>query len=213
MPRSHDHAEVFELAMERNNERFRAIEPGEVISFDRSEETATISPMVHDRPGVARQVIHRVPVQQPVAYSDVQAGMTGTILCCDRNPSRWWRNNRSSDPEGSATHVISNAIFVPGLMTKRTTRTIQSGAAVLEKPTVAGTVRLGDPSATKAAVHEDILNAIEDVFQALNAWATTAHADWATAATAFSSVTTLITAFSTGIAAGSYKSPSVKVED
>jgi len=209
MPNAPTLQEVLQQVFDENSARLRAIEPGEVVSWDRSEQFATIQPLVRDRAGEARAQIHKVPVIQPTAYHDVQVGETGLLLVCDRDPSKWWRDGTESDPETAATHSVSNSIFIPGLRSSGDARTIPADTAVLEKPKAGGEVHLGVQGATRFVVHDALTTTLNAFLTALNTWGTTAHADWATAAGAFSAVTTTIT----NLKNADYISSSVKVED
>lgn len=210
MPETPELSEVLLQVFRQNEEQFRAIQPGEVVSWDKSNQTATIQPLVRDRSGEDRPKIYKVPVIQPTTYHDIQVGETGLILICDKNPSRWWRDNQQSDPEGNASHQMSNAIFIPGLRSNSESRTIPSNTSVLEKPVAGGEVHLGVQGATKAVLHEDLITPLNSFLTALDAWGSNAWGNWALAAAGWTaSVAGPLNVLKTAV----YKSPSVKVED
>lgn len=216
MPETPALEEVLLQVFRQNSEQLRAISPGEVIAWDKSEQTATIQPLIRDRAGEDRPQIYKVPVIQPIAYQDLQVGEVGLILFCDRNPARWWRDNQQSDPEGNASHHVSNAIFLPGLRSKTKKRTIPTDTAVLERPAVGGEVHLGVQGATKAAVHEDYPSDMDSLLGTAGG----GLLQWIAAIDALVGPTglmpglsTLFTTVHNKVLANSYISPSVKVED
>lgn len=215
MPRRPNIAEVLTQVLDAHSSRLRAIEPGEVLEFDRDNQTATVRPLVRDRAGEDRAVVHSVPVIQPVAYSEIQEGDTGILLVCDRDPSKWWRDDQVSDPETTATHSISNAVFLPGLRSQSTSEglTIPADSVVVEKRSPGGGVYIGSASANKSVAHQDLFPDLRSFLSALTAWGTTTHVSFAAQKAAWDagpavSLATLLA----GIAAKSYTSSSAIVE-
>ena len=192
-----------------------AVEFGRVHSWDRALQVADIEPLTRDRSGATRPVVTGVPVVFPGAYWDLQTGDAGVLLCGDVSLRRWWRTGQiGAEPEGIQSHALANAVFVPGLVARAGARALDAGALVLARPAAGGTVRLGTAGATKAVVHEDLLSDLSDLITALASWGSTAHANWAAAAAAFTlTVTPTLNALAAGIIAQSYESPSVMVED
>jgi len=144
--------EVFQQALDGFAARLRCIEPGEASDFDRARGTATVQPLLRDRAGEARAAIFDVPVIQPIAFMDVEDGEVGLLLIGDRDGSRWFRDGTESDPDSSATHAISNAIFLPGLRSLPGARTIPANRTVLPIPTAGGRVLIGSDTASEALV-------------------------------------------------------------
>jgi hypothetical protein len=223
MPETPTLPEVMQQIFDEYSNTLRKIEPGEVTAWDKSNQTATIQPLVRARTGEDRPLIYKVPVLQPIAYQDVQVGEVGLLLICDKNPSKWWRDNQQSDPEGTATHTMTNAIFLPGLRSRDDARTVPTDTTVLEKPTAGGEVHLGVQGATKAAVHEEFLSNFSTFLTELSAWATATGAvtgiAWNLAGypgyPGPGPVPPVGRAVQMpiDITAGDYESPSVKVED
>jgi hypothetical protein len=205
----------------------RAIEPAKVEAFNRASQVATVRPLVLGRGGRARPPLYRVPVVFPVAYYDVQDEETGLLLVADEDWRSWWRTGEASSPATRLSHDLSNAVFLPGFRPSTNPHsTLPSEAAVLEKPTASGTVRLGDPSATKAVLHEDLLSDLDAMLADWRAyialfdtWAaavgTATGVAW-TGQPVQAALNTLdgeIGDLRTGIAGSDYESPTVKVED
>lgn len=211
MPRVPELPEVMQQIFDSFAARLRAIEPGEVVSWNRSEQWANIQPLVRDQSGTDRAIIEKVPVIQPTAYHDVQTGEVGLLLICDRNPARWWRDNQQSDPESAATHHIANAVFIPGLRSKDEARTFSADTAVLERPAVGGEVRLGVAGATRAVLHDNLTPNLNAFLTALQTWA--GSVDAAIPIPPPNDFATVVSGALSNLQTANYASPSVKVED
>jgi len=188
--------------------------PAEVETFSRTDQTASVRIVTLKTDGSARPLIPNAPVIFPGVYWDVQPGEGGILILADEDWRSWWRTGEDSGPESEASHELANAFFIPGLRSLPAARTLPAATAVLENPKAGGEVRLGDQAANKAAVHEDLPDDLDTLMTDLNTWGTTAFANWAAAAAAFTAnVTPTITAFKIKVAASQYISPSVMVED
>lgn len=181
--------------------------PGEVLSWDSSTETATVAPLLLDHVGAQRPQVRQCPVVFPGAYWDIQVGETGILVVCDEDFTDWWRTGQTLSPATQQNHDIGNAVFLPGFRASTNARTHVTDAAILDKPVAGGEVLLGDPGATKAALHETFLIDLNIFLGVLDTWGAAIGAGWVPA------VQTALQNIQSGITAGSYKSPSVKVED
>lgn len=205
MSRTPTFAEALQEVLESHAGRLRAVEPGSVEAWDRTDQVATVRPLVRDRPGERRAPIHGVPVIQPTVYHDIQDGEVGLLLICDRSPRRWWRDGEEAEPETSgaqAAHVVQNAVFLPGLRSRSDARTIPGGIAALEKPTFGGEVRLGDVLATEPVLCGDKAD------DAIMAWASAVKVALSSLGPDLS-----VALDALEIALDNAKSPSVKAED
>jgi hypothetical protein len=206
--------EVLTALLQDQSGQMSVIVPGEVVSWDSTTETVTAAPQIRDRSGEARPEIHQCPVIFPGVYWDLQVGETGLLLVCDEDFSSWWRTGEIAAPLTRQNHDIGNAVFLAGFRPSTNARTHVTDAVVLDKPAVGGEVLLGDPGATKAALHEDLLPDFNTFLSALSVWGSTDHGTWTIAAAAWTaSVTGPLATIVNGIATGAYQSPSVKVED
>jgi len=178
----------------------------EVLEFDCTNQTARVQPTVLAN-GVRPADVRGVPVVFPGAYHDVQVGTFGVLLTGAVNPRKWFRTGQVSEPEDEARHELATGLFLPDLRTLGGARGLDADTAVLLRPAAGGEVRLGTYNATKAVVHEDLLTALSTFLQALDTWGAAIGAGWVPA------VRTPLQAIVTGVTAGSYESPSVKVED
>jgi len=197
-----------------------------VVSFSEVNQTAEVQPVIQARDSTDRPPIPGVPVVFPGVYWDVQADEEGLLIACDEDWRRWWRLGTDSPPEDDADHDLSNSLFLPGVRSLPNARTLSKNSAVLERPSAGGTVRLGTTSATKAAVHEDLLPALDDLLtdwdsylQLFNTWAAAVGVATGVAWTAqpvqvaLAALIVEIANVQAGIGTGKYQSPSVKVED
>lgn len=206
--------ETMEALFSAQLREVRAIDIGEVVSYSRGQEQATIRPTILNRDGSARTEIQRCSVVFPGAYWDLQEGEYGLLLVCDSDYRRWWRLAEDSEPATRSQHRIGNSTFLPGIRPRGEARDLPADALVLAKPTASGTVRLGDRSATKQVVHDELLSDLDTFLTVLDAWGGTSHLNWAAASAAWTAtVTGPLTALQTKIGTGAYQSPSVAVED
>lgn len=199
--------EVMEALLKDRGQQTTVAVPGEVLAWDSSTETATVAPLLLDRAGSQRPQVRQCPVVFPGAYWDIQTGETGILIVCDEDFTNWWRTGQTLSPATQQSHDIGNAVFLPGFRASTNTRTYVTDAAILDKPVAGGEVLLGDPGATKAAVHEDLLSDLNTFLGVLDTWGAAVGAGWVPA------VQTALQNIQSGIAAGNYQSPSVKVED
>ena len=202
--------EVMEQAFGSSLGRLRAVDVGEVTAWNRTQQWADVRPTILNADGSARATVPRCAVVFPGAYWDLETGETGLLLVCDRDYHRWWRTGEDSVPLTTGNHVIGNSVFLPGLRSSTDERELAGDSVVLPRSTTGGTVRLGTYDATKAAVHEDLLSALDGLLTDLSTWVTAVDA---AAGTSGALLQAEITAVKAGITAGSYQSPSVKVED
>ena len=213
-PRSPSLAEVLSVALDERAALVRVCVPGVVQRFNRTTQTAQVRAVVLKADGSEPPPLPYVPVVYTGVYWDIQPGEAGLVVVADEDWRTWWRTGESSEPETVASHELSSAFFLPGLRAYPDVRTLPVGAAVLEKPTALGSVRLGDQAATKAVLHEDLLGDLSTFLGVLTTWGGTAHANWAAAAVSWAAtVAPTIVVLQAGIAGGSYESPTVKVED
>jgi hypothetical protein len=206
--------EVLSQALDERAALVGVCVPGEVVGFNHVSMIAQVRPVVLKSDGSTRPVLQFVPVVFPGVRWDVQVGETGLLIITDEDWRTWHRTGEDSIPETVASHELSNSFFIPGAFPSTNTPAIGANNTVVDKPSAGGSVLLGDDGAIKAALHEDLLTDLNTFLVALNVWGGTAHINWAAAAAAFTAnVTPTITTLTVGIGAGSYESPSVKVED
>ena len=211
MPRKRSIGEVLESAFGDQLGQVAVVVPGEVVSWDRTTETALVKPVLTQPNGDVRPNVPNCPVVFPGAYWDLQVGEEGLLLVCDQDAELWWRTGQPSAPATEQQHKIGNAMFLPGVRNRTSVRVPASNTTVLAKPAALGQVRLGDPGATKSALHEDLLADLNSFLTALDTWGTAVGAfcavPWAAGPQPSLNV------IKAGISAGNYESPSVKVED
>jgi hypothetical protein len=140
-------------------------------------------------------------------------GDYGLLIACEADIAEWRRTIEAGPPADVARHHIQSSIFIPGLGPRcdelypspDATSLIISG----------GPVRIGDPTATKAVVHEDLLVPLAIVMSLINTWAgTTPHANWAAASLDFAAtVRPALINLCNALTGGDYQSPTVFVED
>ena len=207
--------EVMEAAFGARMGGLRAVDVGEVVSWNKASQKADIRPVILTPDGGARATVYNCAVVFPGAYWDIQVGETGLLLVCDSDYRRWWRTGEDSVPATAATHRIGNSVFLPGLHSlPGKIPSIPTGALVLEKPKAAGSVRLGDPSAFRKVVHDRLLTYLKSFTTALDTWGSTTHASFAAQSASFTAnVSPRIATLEGMITAGDYVSPTVKVED
>lgn len=216
MSRAPSFGEALEAAFSAQLGQLRSIEPGEVTSWNRDEQTATVQPLILGPGRAARAAIPRCAVVFPGACWDIQVGETGLLLVCDADYHRWWRDDEAALPATTASHSIGSSVFLPGLRSLAGARGIPFRATVLECPIAAGigrSVRLGVWDADRAALHENLLNPLRDFYTALNAWGALVEAALPPGAAPWAPVLATLNALLAGIAGGSYRSSSVMVED
>lgn len=215
MPRnSRSIGEALEAAFGDRLGQLSVAMPAKVTAWNRLTEVVAVDPLIRNQDGTARPPVPQCPVIFPGAYWDIQIGEVGMLLVCDTDFETWWRTGQASTPATRQSHRIGNSVFVAGLRPQTAPRTHATGVTVLDKPVALGEVRLGDPAAIKAVVHEDLLTDLNTFLSALGTWGSTDHVTWTIAAAAFlANVTPTIATITGKIGSGTYKSPSVKVEN
>jgi len=210
MPEQHaDFVETVSALLQASNSRVKGAVVVKVQSFSRTACTAVVEPQVR-RGAETEAPITDVPVLFPGARWDVQAGEYGVLLTAGLNWRRWWRTGQVSPVEDGAQHDNATGVLLLGLHPQSAAPSIPSSSTVLEKPTVGGTVRLGDAAATKAVVHEDLLSGLANLLGVLDTWG--ASVGTATGV-AWGPVQLVLQAVVNSITLGVFQSPSVKVED
>lgn len=206
------YGEVMESFLQDRSAQIAVAVPGTVTAWNSLTETVAVTPQVHGLDGAPRAPVPQCPVLFPGPHWDIQIGEQGLLIICDHDIETWWRTGQASAPPTRQSHRIGNAVFVPGIRPVTSPRTHKTGAAILERPVVAGEVLLGTAMATKAVVHEGMFNPLDSILSNFSAWISQVD----TAAGPFANTAALqaaIQTFRNGISAGTYESPSVKVED
>lgn len=211
MSRDRQVGEVMEALLQDRTAQISVAVPGTVTAWNSLTETVAVTPQVHGLDNTPRPPVPQCPVLFAGPHWDIQIGEQGLLIICDHDIETWWRTGVPSEPPTRQSHRMGNAVFVPGIRPMTSPRTHKVGAAILERPVALGEVLLGTPTATKAALHEDFLTDFDTFLSALDAWgtlvATATGVPWA------GGPQVPLGALQTGISAGSYQSPSVKVED
>ncbi len=203
--------EVVGGALDARAAEIRTAMPARVASYNLTTQTADVQPTVW-RQGEESPIVPSVPVIWPrggdsYLAMELTSADSGLLICCETDLAEWRRTGESGAPADEASHHLQNAVFLPGLSPSTRTLSQTAGAAVL----AGNSVLLGDVLATNAAVHEALLPDLSILCSSLSTWAGNVQAIiGAVAGTA-----TLVAACGdvvTGVAVGSYKSSSVKVE-
>ena len=219
-----DLTEAIRAAIDARAGQVRTALPARVMEYNRATQVADVRPEVWPE-GEEAPIVPTVPVLWPrggnaylhfnlTPHTKFTPGDTGLLVCCEADLAEWRRTGEAAAPADTARHHLQNAVFIPGL--------VPSGHDLDHFPTTtvlaASDLRLGVHDATKAALHADLLVDLNSVFIAITAWANPGipYPNWAAASAAWAApggpgaqVATLLA----GIAASSYESPSVKVED
>lgn len=203
--------EVMEAFLQDRTAQIAVAVPGEVTAWNSLTETVAVTPQVHGPDGAPRPTVPQCPVLFVGPYWDIQIGEQGLLVICDHDIETWWRTGQASAPPTRQSHRMGNAVFIPGIRPMTSPRVHKTGAAILERPAALGEVLLGTPTATKAALHEDFLSALNTFLTALDTWGTAVGV--ATAVPWATGPQPSLNAIKVGISAGSYQSPSVKVEN
>ena len=162
MPRTPTLQEVLHDAITARANALRVADIGEVIDWSRTQQTATIQPVV----GTDRAALVRVPVVFPGVYWDLQVGERGLVVYADSDWSDWFRTGERGDAASTAQHDASLALFIPGVVPRPDARTLPSGTKVVESTDL----RLGSPSASKEVVHRGLEKPLDDFLEALAVW-------------------------------------------
>lgn len=191
--------------------------PGIVESFTPATQTARIRSATLKPDGTERTITVQTPVVFPgPVYWHVQDGSEGLLVAADRDWKTWWRTGEVSAAESEGTHELSFSFFIPGVMSRPNTssRTLTNNSTTVDKAAAGGFVILGDPGATKEALHEDLLTDLSTMVQALDTWATAIdNIVYGGAGPNIAPLSAAILTIVNGIIAGDYQSPSVLVED
>ena len=206
------YGEVMEAFLQDRTAQIAVAVPGTVTAWNSLTETVAVTPQVHGLDGSPRPPVPQCPVLFTGVHWDVQIGEQGLLVICDHDIETWWRTGQASAPPTRQSHRMGNAVFIPGIRPMTSPRTHKTGAAILERPAVLGEVLLGTATATKAALHEDFLSALTTFLTALDTWGIAVGLATGVSWTVGGPQTSL-NAIKAGITAGSYQSPSVKVED
>ena len=204
-------AETMAAALDARADQIRTAMPGEIVTVNAT--TVDVRPTVWPG-GEAAPIIPSVPIEWMrvgTAYLvlPLAVGDTGMLTVCEADIAEWRRTGESGQPADVARHHLQSAVFRPGLGVASSDIGIPIGFAAL----VAADLRLGDAGAVRAVVHDALLPPLTNFLGALVTWGTTNHANWAAASANFlANVAPRITTLITGIAMGSYKSSTVKVE-
>jgi hypothetical protein len=189
--------------------------PGKVTRYNRLKQTVEVEILTKKSDGSERSIVPNAPVIFPGVYWDIQVGETGILIIADEDWRTWWRTGEKAEPESVATHELSSAFFVPGLRSSPDSRTIPASATVLEKPTIGGTVRLGDQGATERVVLGDsFVSDLQTHLSDLGTWAQAVEAALAAlgGSTGGATATFVAQLLAFALAAGNDLSQTVKVD-
>jgi hypothetical protein len=194
-------AEVMREILDARAAEIHTAIPGRVESYDATTQTADVQPLIP----AGLPVVPSVPVRWPAADGGASYLIlplahddTGLLICCERDIREWRRTGERGDAPDLAVHGLGSATFLPDLRPASVSLpTVPPGVTVL----AGADLRLGAPTATKAAMHEDTITAITTWAAAVSAAITTLGGD----------ITAETAQLGTDLAAS--KSPSVRVED
>lgn len=215
--------EVMRQALDARAAQIRTAIPAEVLAYNHLSQTADVVPTVWtdgEEPPVVPSVMVLWPrgdghyVHMPLHARDWKGhGDYGLLIACESDIAEWRRTAEAGPPADVARHHLQSAIFIPGI--GPTGDTLYPPPDNTSLIISGGPVRIGDPSATKAVVHEDLLAAMDTFLALLDTWAgTTAHANWAAATATFAAaVRPSLIVLRNGLTGGDYQSPTVFVED
>jgi len=218
--------EVIGQAMDARADEIRTAMPARVISYSLTAQTAEVQLTVWPG-GEEPPVIPSVPVIWPRGGASylvmpLAADDTGLIICCEADLAEWRRTGEAAAPADLARHHLQNAVFIPGLAVASDTVVQYANTTILS----GDDVRLGDANAAFRVVHETGLSALDSISTDLTTIGTTLSAfataidvihgpGMPTVAPLVAACTALgasTVAFTAGVAAGTYRSPSVKVD-
>jgi len=194
--------------------------PGTVESYSRTTQLATVRPAVHRPGGEELPAIQNVPVLWPRAGTgslvmSMDSGDTVLLVFCERDFRLWRERGEAGEPGDVSLHGVNSAVAIPGFYPRSSPvgndGVPPGGGSVTVLADTS--VRLGNANATKAALHEDLLSALDSFMTDLAAWVTAVDGACGPLAPATANLQAEITAIKAGIVANSYESPSVKVED
>jgi len=207
-------SETFNRVLSAWQKNIRTATPGRIQSYERDTHSADVEPVVH-HDGEAPPVLPDRTVFVMGGGASYLAfphdiGDTGLLIVCDSDIGNWLRGGDAVNPADQARHELAGSVFLPGLRTSEDCPDAPAGATVL----AGDDLRLGDSCATKAVVHENLLNDFSSMLSDLATWVSAIDmAIFGVPSPEGIALAASIGAMTVGIGAGSYVSPSVKVED
>jgi hypothetical protein len=149
---------------------FRTMIPGELVSFDSSNEIAQVKPSVVDVGGRGISVLVGVHLLFPGPYWKPSADTPGIILFSESDFSKWWRTGDIGEPPLVLRHDLNGSVFIPGIRKKGDQRSYNGDDEMI----VPGpAVRLGSSSAAQKIIKGDDYTTHEETFlTALFVWVT-----------------------------------------
>ncbi len=174
-------ATVIRAAMESRLAEVHTMIPGSVISYDSTEQTASIQPMVKQRvPAVSEvdgyiyeqlPVIHNVPVSFPQGGGSfirwtLREGDKVALVFSEVDTSQFRNLDEQAEPGDDTRHGLSYPIAYPGFMGSSTPQgTAEDGEMVIEAE---NTIKLGNDADEFIARADKVLSELQDVATAFN---------------------------------------------
>jgi len=213
-------AEVLQQAMDARAAQIRTAIPAEVYSYAHLTQIADVRPTVWTD-GEAPPIIPSVPVYWPRGdthylhmplrvHTDKIKGDMGYLIASEADMGEWRRTGEEGPPADAARHHLQSAVFFPGIPSYD--RTLYPPPDNTSLILSGGPVRLGDPSATAAVVHEELLAELSTLLGMLGPWALQVQAIVG-AIIGTAALNAQCVAMQDGITDGDYESPTVFVED
>lgn len=98
--------------------------PGEVVSFDEEDGTATVRPMIKingdELPELDNVVIHQQGSKDYLVEIEIKEGTEGMIYFSMRPFANWFFTGQLSDEETDLKFDINDSFFVPGIRSVNT---------------------------------------------------------------------------------------------
>ena len=132
-------------------------------------------------------------------------GDPGLVMFCDTEIGTWRQSGDVGEPADDARLGASGPVMIPGVRPVDETLDAPAGVTAL----CGSDVRLGSITATKAAVHEDLLSDLDSLLGALDTWG---QAVQVATGVPWAGPQVPLLALRAKITAGSYQSSTVKVE-
>uniref|UniRef100_A0A6M3JXG5 Phage protein Gp138 N-terminal domain-containing protein n=1 Tax=viral metagenome TaxID=1070528 RepID=A0A6M3JXG5_9ZZZZ len=157
-------AEMLGRTLDARIRNIRTATPGVINRYLEGDQVADVELPV--RPGgEAQPVLASRPVLimgggDGYLVFPYSAGDTGLVVVCDTDIGAWRASGDVGPPADDGRHGLGGGVFIPGLRVAGEEVAAPAGATVL----AGGDVRLGDSAATKLAMNDDIVGAI-------NTWA------------------------------------------
>jgi len=174
-------ATVIRAAMESRLAEVHTMIPGSVISYDSTEQTASIQPMVKQRvPAVSEvdgyiyeqlPVIHNVPVSFPQGGGSfirwtLREGDKVALVFSEVDTSQFRNLDEQAEPGDDTRHGLSYPIAYPGFMGSSTPQgTAEDGEMVIEAE---NTIKLGNDADEFIARADKVLSELQEVATAFN---------------------------------------------